>query len=163
MKVMVLTCVSLLLISCGKVSTKKSAMWESQKNELRDVKMSGVHTGVKWEGKIALMNDSELFDKPALSFDIVSEVDENPCRSVGGAKGILVTIRNEAASSEADYDRYINFYDQDSSRYLASPNFEYKIKKNESGVVTSLGVLFDMDDLDYGIEGYVDVVDCRNI
>jgi hypothetical protein len=163
MKVILLTCVSLLLISCGKVSSKKSATWESPKNELRDVKMSGVHSGVKWEGKVASMFDSELFDKPALSFDIISEVSENPCRSAGGSKGVMVTIRKEAASSEADYDRYISFYDMDSSRYLASPNFEYKFKKNNAGVVTSLGVLFDINDREYGLEGYVDVVDCRNI
>lgn len=162
MKVILLALVSSLLVSCGKVGEGKNPTWQSQRQELRQVELSGVHSGEKWQGKQAIMYDSELFDKPALSFDILSEVKANPCESdTAKSRGVIVTIRNEKKNHEGDYDRYINFYDQNTDRYLASPNFKYELKKKD-GVITSLGILFDIDDKDYGIEGFVNVVDCRS-
>ena len=161
MKVILLTLVSLLLVSCGKAKEGKNATWESERQALKQIQLSGVHTGKKWEGRIALMHAAELFDQPALSFDIVTKVQADPCEAANEPTGVLVTIQNEKKNHEADYDRYINFYDLETDRYLASPNFKYELKKKD-GVITALGIRFDIDDKDYGIEGFVNVVDCRS-
>ncbi len=163
MKAILLIATSLILVSCGGSGSANNptSAPESRQENLRDIKMSGMHTGDKWDGAVAIMNDAEIFDRPALSFVITSKNSSDPCQSVlSTQKGIYVTIAKVISGNENEYDQYINFFDQERSRYLSSPSFEYQYKMRE-GVITALGILFDIDDSDYQIEGYVDVVDCR--
>jgi hypothetical protein len=137
MKRILLGLVCLSVIACGKPDDVKSVRWRPAQDvqALKQVKMSGLHSGEKWEGKLALMYDAELLDEPALLFNVVAKTAENPCYTESSSKGIYVIVKKDKVSLYGDVDRYINFYDTTLSRYLASPNFEYQLKKYNGVII----------------------------
>lgn len=164
MKTITFLVLSILMVSCGKVSTSvgsKGKKTEPVISPIKNVALAGVHTGESWSGKVAVLSDAEFLGHPAYAFDILSSEVRNPCmNSASSDLSLLVTVMKDPSQATRGYDRYINFYSYSTSSSVASPTFKYELVK-EGSIIKKLGIAYHMQDRDYDIEGFVNVVDCR--